>query len=74
MPMPQFVLLADAIKYIDEEENQRLLALYNYKDLSKKAKQDLESKLFPISATKRNYWDYNDNGEGIRLLKQISRR
>lgn len=67
----KFFLFLDKIDTLEELENNKLLLLFNYTHL--KNTDDADKILFP-SKSKRSYWDYEDDGQGIEMLKQLTKR
>lgn len=74
MRMDRFFLMLDAIRDLEEDRNHQLLAIQQYMQVSQSSQESLNRVLFPISSVQRDYWNYNDKGEGISLLRKISGR
>lgn len=72
--MDRFFLMLDAIRDLEEDRNHQLLAIQQYMQVSQSSQESLNRVLFPISSVQRDYWNYNDKGEGISLLRKISGR
>lgn len=74
MPMKHFSLLNDAIDKIVEVESIVAVQRLIYADASKEDREQIAETLFPTRNNKRAYLEYDDHGEGVRMLKRIAGR
>lgn len=72
MPAAMFFLLDKNIDILMEQENSRLLFIQHYGVLEDKS--DADAVLFPHTNDQRIYHGYEDDGQGVQLLKQLSGR
>lgn len=70
MPAQLFFLLDKNIDILIEQDSNRLLLVHNYGAL--KNRRQADRVLFPYSSDIKSYEE--DDGRGIQLLKQISKR
>lgn len=74
MPIKHFALLNDAIDKIIEAESITEVQRMIYAEASEDGREKIAPTLFPTKNNNRAYLEYDDNGEGVRMLKRIAGR